>query len=195
MAESAKKNKVKYGLRNVHYALLTEAADGAITYVAPVAIPGAVSLSLDPEGESSTFRADDVAYAVFSSNNGYTGDLEIALLPDSFRTDVLGDFEDTNKILIENADAPTVPFALLFEFQGDAKATRHVLYNCTAARPKIEGETKGESIEAKTETLSLVASPRTDNGTVKAKTSEETPAATYDNWYKTVYDGTASPSA
>ena len=39
----------------VYAAILTKGNDGSFTYAAPVAIPGAVSLSLDAEGESSPF--------------------------------------------------------------------------------------------------------------------------------------------
>ena len=52
-------NKVKFGLSNVHIAKITE-EDGAITYGTPFAMPGAVSLSADPEGETTPFYADNI---------------------------------------------------------------------------------------------------------------------------------------
>lgn len=76
-------NKVKYNLKNVHAAKLTETdVEGVstFTYGTPKAIPGAVSISLDAEGESSPFYADGIVYFRSVTNNGYSGDLEIALI-------------------------------------------------------------------------------------------------------------------
>ena len=190
-------NKVKYNLKNVHAAkLTTEVVDGVTnySYATPKAIPGAVSLSLDAEGESSPFYADGIVYFRTYANNGYSGDLEIALIPEWFRTEILKEILDSNGVLVEKADnTESVKFALLFEFDGDVNSIRHVLYNCTASRPSIESETKEDTIEPGTETLSLTADPRED-GLVKSRTGDTTDATTYANWYKAVYLPTAQTS-
>lgn len=181
------KNKVKYNLKNAHYAVLTiDDTKGTASYGTPVALPGAVSLSLSANGEPENFYADGVAYYVINNNMGYDGDLELALIPESFRTDVLKETKDNKSVLIEDANAEIASFALLFEFDGDQKHIRHVLYKCSASRPSIEGETNTESREVKTETLNIKATPL-PSGVVKAKTGDSTDSTTYDGWYKSVY--------
>ena len=149
-------------------------------------MPGAVSLSLDANGEPSNFYADGYAYYTISNNMGYDGDLELAMVPESFRTDVLKEELDSNNVLIENAKAQSENFALLFEFDGDVRKIRHVLYKCAASRPGIESQTNEEEVEVKTETLSIKATPLA-NGYVKAKTGDDTTDAVYQNWYSAVY--------
>lgn len=188
-------NKIKYGLKNVYYAVATIAADNTATFGTPVPIPGAVNLSMEPQGERSVFNADNVEYFVSASNNGYEGDLEIALVPEDFETDIFGAVEDTKNVLFEDTDAPTVHFALLFQFEGDVKATKHVFYNCTATRANVEGETKGENVEPKTETLSLAAKPvhfaNINKNVCKGRTKEDTDTTTYNGWFEAVYTPTA----
>ena len=189
---AGKKNKVKYNLKNVHYAILSLDEAGNVTFGTPVAIPGAVSIGLDANGEPSSFYADGYAYYTISNNMGYEGDLEIAMVPESFRVDVLKEELDDNNVLIENANVETANFALLFEFDGDVKKIRHVLYNCAASRPSIESQTNEDEIEVQTETLSITATPL-ENGYVKAKTGDDTADEVYQNWYKSVYLTSKTP--
>ena len=127
-------NKVKYGLKNVHYAVATIAADGSATY---------------------------------------------------------GEVIDGNGVALENVDAKTVPFALLFQFEGDDKATRHVLYNCTATRPSVSGATTDEEIEPQTETVTITTGsvyfPNFNGGTNIAKGRCLQGEAGYSNFFNAVY--------
>ena len=188
-------NKVKYNLKNVHAAKLTETVvdnETTFTYGTPKPIPGAVSISLDAEGESNPFYADGIVYFRSVTNNGYSGDLEMALIPEWFRTEILQEELDGKGVLVEKSNnLESVKFALLFEFDGDVNCIRHVLYNCTSSRPSIESETKEDAIEPGTEKLSITADPRAD-GLVKARTGDTTDAATYAGWYSAVYLPTVS---
>ena len=184
-------NKVKYNLKNVHAAKLTKDREDRFIYATPQAIPGAVSISLEAEGDSSPFYADGIVYFRSTANNGYSGDLEIALIPEWFRTEILKEELDAKGVLVEKSNiTETEKFALLFEFDGDVRGIRHVLYNCSASRPSIESETKEDTIEPGTETLSLTADPRED-GLVKSRTGDTTDDGTYASWYETVYVPTA----
>ena len=191
---SEKNNKVKFNLKNAHYALLSIAEDGTVSYAVPTPMPGSVSISLDANGEPENFYADGVAYYVINNNMGYDGDLELAMIPESFRTEVLKEELDAKGVLIENADVELASFALLFEFDGDQKHIRHVLYNCSASRPGSEGKTNEDSTEVQTETLTIKATPLA-NGMVKAKTGNTTDATVYNDWYKAVYMPSAAAEA
>lgn len=187
------KNKVKYGLRDVYYAKAAFDDDtGDVTYDELVHIPSAVSLSLDPEGENEPWYADNGIFIVLGSNQGYTGSIEVALLPESFYIDILHEEKDSNGVMAEVSDAEIEHFALTFRFEGDKHKVLHVLHNCTCSRPAMESSTVEDSKEPQTDTLDLTVSPLA-NGYVKAKTSESTPDSVYNSWFTQVYEpqGTA----
>ena len=188
-------NKIKYGLKGVHYAVMTPASNGTATYATPVAIPGAVNLTLDAQGDLTPFYADNIEYWVSNGNNGYSGSLEIARVPDSFKTDILGYVTDGHGALVENFNAEAVHFALMFQFEGDENATRHVMYNCTASRAGASGQTKGETTEPQTETINLSAKSiydaTLDLDIVKAELTKGVYDTGYNAWTTTVYQPTA----
>lgn len=181
-------NKVKFGLKNVHYAPF-EIVNGEIFYETPIRIPGAVSLSLTPRGDMIEFYADDMLYYIAQNNQGYDGTLSIALIPEQFAIDCLGEEKDDDDgVITEKTTSKGKPFALLFEFDGDVTATRHVLYNCTANRPNVGGETKTNTSEPQPDELTFVSSPRETDYAIKTKTTADTSPAVYENWYNKVYE-------
>ena len=180
-------DKVKFNIHNVHYAV---AKDGG-GWDAPVAIPGAVSFSLEPQGDVSPFYADGMVYYNAVANNGYSGDLEMAMFPKDFLTAVFGMSEGTtSKVLTENSKTEPKSFALLFEEDGDTTGTKYVLYNCTATRPTRDFKTNEDSNEPSTSKISVTAAPLSD-GRVLAMTQYDTPTETVNKWYTKVFEETA----
>ena len=162
-------NKVKFNIKNVHYAVKTAEK----TYDTPVPIPGAVSISLEQQGELTPFWADGIKYydkaAIYQ-----------------FREDVLGEKADQRGVLFENTNTATVEFALGFQVDGDTTPTLFWFYNCTATRPSIDASTTEDTKEPNTDTLT-VSCGSTSDGTVRAKTTDTSYAAVKDTWFTDVY--------
>ena len=181
-------NKVVFGLSSAYVAFLTESTG---VYDTPEALAGAVNMSLSPEGESTIFYADDVAYHTVETNNGYSGELEVAHVPDAMLAEMLGWHVDDNGMLTELSDAEAKPFALLGQVKGDAANRRFVLYKCLASRPNVEHSTKGESTEPKTTVLPIRVTPIEIDSQYVVKGVLEyalANASVYNAWYDAVYE-------
>ncbi len=159
--------KVKFGLSNVHIAPYTINEEGKYEYETPFKLPGAVNLSLEASGDSNDFNADNTIYFSASANQGYEGDLEIAMVTDEFRKKILGETTDENGFLFENKDDVIKPFALGFQVEGDEKARRFWYYNTVVTRPANNAATTEGSKEPSTDTLSIKTMPRLSDGLVK----------------------------
>ena len=135
-------NKVKYGLKNVHYALVTETVSSGVTtssYGTVKAWPGAVSLSMSSSASKSVFRADDSDYFVTYGEGGYEGDLETALIPE----DITVTLSDRSEGMLRDARRKVGPEDPRFSFQVfdasripfpddsfDLVIANHVLFYC-----------------------------------------------------------------
>ena len=188
-------NRVYFGLSNVHVAKMIIGEDGSITFGTPFKVPGAVNLSLDAEGDSEPFYADNIGCWESFANNGYSGDLEIAKLPEEFETEILGQRKDANGAIIENVNDKISPFAFMYQVEGDQTGTRFCYYNTTVSRPSTEANTTEDTKTPNTNTLSITTSARTDTGDVRIKLpySEENKEI-YEKFFEKVYEPTEIPS-
>ena len=192
-------NKVQFGLKNVHYAVLTESLSAAPSWGTPVAVPGAVNINLDPETAENIFYADNQAYYRSAVSNGYTGSLEMARIPESMLSAIWGYGDDaTAHVTFESADAQQKPFALLFQFEGDQEEELYCFYKCYASRPNVSSQTTGDGgIEPQTQTLDLTIMPVQDptSGVMDKKVSVRTNASTTttvrSGWFSSVFTGYA----
>lgn len=183
-------NKVKFGLSNVYISKITYGANNAVTYGTPFALPGAVNLSLEPAGESADFFADNTKYFSDSTNQGYTGTLEVALINDSFRTDILGQTQDSNGAFIENKDDVLSDFALGCQFEGDTTGTRYWFYQCSVTRPNVASQTIETSKEPVTDELNITVAARISDGAVQVHMEKNaTNETAYNGFFAEVYEG------
>lgn len=168
----------------------TNVAAGAVGWGTPTAVPGAVSFTPSAEGKESIFYADNGPYYVTTSNNGYTADLEMALIPNALLAEIMGWLIDDNGALVELSDGTPKSFALLGEMAGDVANGRFVYYDCTAARPAKKSKTVTESAEPDTDTLSLSILPIEIDGRNVVKGTLElssTNATAYNAFFDAVY--------
>lgn len=183
--EVGKENKVQFGIKGIHFFQATDNGS-ALTYGESNALPGATELELDPEGDMIKFYADNLVYYSAPNNQGYTGKMSVANVTEKFEELAFGTEKDDKGLITENVDSKGSQLAVAFEFDGDAKATRHVLFNVTFSRPKISSETKTEKAEPKALELEFTAMPDPYTGNVKTKTSGSTSTEVYDAWYTNV---------
>ena len=191
-------NKVRFGLKNVYYAVLTESSDNTNnTYATPVAVPGAVTLTMDSNGTDGTFYADNVAYYKTFANNGYSGELEMARISDDMLKDVWG-MTVEGGILTEKTGIQPKPFALLFQIEGDQKEELHVLYRVVpTSKPSMGSQTVAEEVEPVTQSFSfdalpLVTGPSYQAGLIQGKTIDTTSTATRTAWFTAVQIATTA---
>ena len=186
---AGKENKVQFNLKNVHYAVMITTGSSP-AWSTPVAVPGAVTLSLNPQGEATPFYADGITYYQSVGNNGYSGDLEMARFPDQMRIDVWKFNQvETDNVLIESVNVEPAAFALLFQIDGDVDEEYYCLYNCSGTRPGVGSTTNTNAKEPQTQT-STISAVALEDGNVMARTTASTPSGVKEAWFTKVYEPT-----
>ncbi|TDX52139.1 major tail protein [Orenia marismortui] len=162
-----------------------DVTSGTTGWGTPEHIPGVVGFSTSPEGDTTEFYADNTKYFTYTTNNGYTGDLEQALIPRDVLAEMLGQVIDNNGMLVESANDNSKEFALMFQVQGDKKNRRLVYYRCQADRPSEDNNTSESSVTPTTDTLNLTMLPTEDDNKYVKGTLE----LADDNSNQAAYDG------
>lgn len=199
--------KVKFGVEQIHLHPLTD--EETMTYGTPIACPGAISISLNvSESSADPFYADDgVYYLPAGKSSGYTGDMELALIPDEVKLALMAFVKDAAGVIVEVADAIAKPFAMTFQIPTDEKARKLVFYNCQFGRPGLTAKTQEGSKTPETDTASLTIMPTkkafklSQNGedvettVISGYSTADTNAEVYSNWHKTVHLPTSAEAS
>lgn len=183
--------KVKFGVSNAVYAPIdpTTGDYGTIKQ-----LPGAVSFSFEAQGENNTFYADNIAYYVSSSNAGYSGDFELAMIPESFRTEVMGETLDSNNVMFEKGGIQPKAFAFGIKVNtDDNKGIYYWFYNCSCTRPTVGGQTTEESTEVSTDTITITVASRASDGMTRCASTSTTSDEVLAAWFTQVYEPTTTP--
>ena len=142
--------KVKFGLSNLK--VFPRENNGTVTYKEGIAIPGAVSLTLEKEVSEAIFYADNTVYYSNKLSNGFTGEMEVADLPKEVMLALLDYAEATEGGILQTNKAG-VPCALGFSVDTDEAARKFMLYNVTLSETSEEFATKEDEVEPTTSKL------------------------------------------
>lgn len=183
--------KVKFGVSNAVYAPINPTTG---QYDAVKQLPGSVSFSFEQQGEQSVFYADNISYYTSASNAGYSGDFELAMIPDEFRTEILGETLDNQNVLFEKGGVQPKAFAFGIKVNtDDNKGIYYWFYNCTCSRPSVTGQTTEESTEVSTDTLTITINSRASDGMTKCQSTATTSDEVLAAWFTNVVEPSITP--
>lgn len=163
------KDKVRFGLSNIHIGTYTVGDNGTVTLGESVAQEGAVNLTLDPESEENVFYADNVRYYVTNQDNGFSGSMEVAKFDDAIKTAFLGyvALDGGGIAHVKGASKPKVYIAA--QAEGDAQGRRFILYNVTLGQIQFEAATTEDTVEPATETIDITVTGDNKTGITMAE--------------------------
>lgn len=151
-------NKVEYGIEQLAVFEITE-SNGTITYGDAVPLVGAKSFTIDAQGESTDFYADNSVWFTHSPNSGYSGKLNFIHNSDEIGVTLFGDLETSDGGLMEVTNGKPKRFGVAFQCLGDVENVRHQYLNVTFGRGSSETTTTEDGVTLTEYTVPYTASP------------------------------------
>jgi len=180
---------VVIGLKDLHYALLTEDDDTGVTYSTPVKIAGAIQANINPNASNDTLFADDGPMETASS----LGQIELELIAADFPLEVqaaLLGHTISGGVLKRNANDVPPWVAIGFKSLKSNGKYRFVwLVKGKFTQPEMTHETKGDKVNFQTPTLKGNFTKRDNDGVWIIQTDEDATGYTAsigDSWFNQV---------
>ncbi len=187
------------GLDALHYAEITEDAEGNETYGTPVKLAKAMSAELSVALAEATLYADDGAAEVVKEFKNGTLSLGVDDIGPTAAAALTGVTIDKNNVIISTSEDGGKPVAIGFRARKSNGKYRYFwLYRVKFGIPSTNLATKGDSITFSTPTIEGTVLRRNKADARgqhpwKAEVTEGDSgviAATISNWYKEVYEPT-----
>jgi phi13 family phage major tail protein len=156
---TAEKNKVQFGLSNVHYAkILSEDENGVPTYENTWhPLKYVTEATCDVETSNSSQYADDIKIYDVNEITSAQVNLTFSVLDEDFKKAILGYVEASNGMLLQTKDKKN-DVALAFTFKGDKNNTIRCFFKCSVAdSDDASHSTNTDSVSFATDSIQLTA--------------------------------------
>lgn len=192
--------KVQFGIKDVTVWPITEGVDSqtqepTLTFGTKISVPGTTKLTLDSDAsDATTFYADDIAYYITpGKNNGRTGSIDNAFIPEEVMTSLMDFVVDANGNIVELVNSSTKYFAMAFSKETNDGDIRFIYYKCAFGKLPVSGDTTTDSATPETTTVNIKIVPPTKQYTVGGvkqsvlgiRTGATTSSASYNAWFTT----------
>lgn len=154
--------KVRFGLCNCAYGIVTQAEDGSLTFGTPVMIPNAKSLTMDRTISTTPIFADNKKIYTISAFTGANLTVGFTLLTDELKQAILGHKADSKGHDVEVTNAKTTYFYFIYQVEGDTKSRRRVILKCSATLGSEATETTSDSVNVNGDSLAISVYPVED---------------------------------
>jgi phi13 family phage major tail protein len=144
---------VQVGVNNLHYAVLTKDDATGVTYDAPVAVPGVISIDVKTNGNIDSLYADDAPFATAAALGDIEVSLNMAQLDLVTIAALLGHTVNAGVVDYKSTDTPP-DVALLFESKKNNGSKKFVkILKGKFQEPEENFQTKTNNIQWNTPKL------------------------------------------